>query len=260
MAEAEVTPEAPARPPRALSADRVGLARRRGQIAGQRARIAMWGITGTGRVAGRVAARLPDLPRDARLDGAAIDLLLADDALAEQILDAAAAALRGHDLAAGIDRAARDEADAILAPGARAFGLAHRRYARDVAGGPIAILIAEARAEIAHLWADRLPAPLGDEFRPAVPRPMLPPPKPQAAAPEPKPKPTGLKEQAADAAARSAALYARARKVRMPWQQPVILGRGAVMPEASARAGLALDAALKALLPAPAAPDAEASA
>lgn len=266
-----------------LDAPAVRAARLRARLAARRARHVMDDITDTGRVAGRVATRLTPLPREVPLDGPAVALLLLPDARAIAIVDAAAATLHAHDLAAGIGRAARAKADALIGTEARSFALSHRQFSRPPTGQPIGGLIEVARAEVAHLWADRLPAPLCDEFRPAVPRPQAQTAEaPPAAeiAPEPAAVPAETVTPAASpsasrlaqvrataliaaATARSAAagatasagttaaaLATRARRVRTPWAAPrVTLAKGSVMAEPATRADLALDAALAALLP-----------
>lgn len=268
MVSPEARPEGEQAPPRPhLDAGSVRAARLRAQLSARRARHAMDDITDTGRVAGRVATTLNALPETVPLDGPAVALLLLPDIRAIEIVDAAAASLHGHDLAAGIGRSARLEADSILGPEARAFALAHRNFARPPTGLPIGDLIDEARAEVAHLWADRLPIPLCDEFRPAVPRPRrvvveaaVEEPEPVAEV-EPVAEDTSAMAQvratarsaglAARAAAMTAgALAARARRVKLPWDAaPIALARGTDVAEPSARADLALDAALAALLP-----------
>lgn len=202
-------------------------ARMRVALANRRGANRLAGVAPSGRIAGRLAQGLPQLPADTDMHDPLLVMLL-DDALAEQVQQTAAAALIGHDLALSITPQDRAAADAMIAPPARAFALRHRHLSAPVGNGDLAALLRAARAQVRAAWLHALPGPLAAEFGPA-PAPHT----PDDATLEPVPKP-------APDHARTRLWQPRPGRRR----RPVVLGPGPALPAAADRPLAALMAAL----------------
>ncbi|MFI0397149.1 hypothetical protein [Paracoccus jiaweipingae] len=258
---------APSLPAPPLSGDPQTAAARcrvdRAAVAAARARVALANRRGAnrldrmgaqpsaqGRLAGRVASRLPPLPPDTDANDPLLGLLL-DDARAAQVLAAAAAALIAQDLARTITPQARAAADALIDPQARNFALHHRHLSAPSTPGGLAdtdltAALAAAHDRVRDAWLHALPAPLPAEFA-ARPQADTTPAAPNL------PAPTLATAPAPTATAHPVATLAPTRRAKL-WQPrfgrrrtPQILPMAQPLPAAVDRPLAALMAALLAL-------------
>lgn len=232
--------DAPPAVPQRCPPAAVARARLRAKIMAARTLRRHPGIRPLGRLSGRLSEGLPPLP-EAGLQSETPELaLLLDAALANQVFDAAAAALLGHNIALAITPEAL--ANLPIPDPARQFALRHRHLSLmpgevDARRGYDVL-----RQGLVALWAQDLPRPLSVEFSNgaaplALPLPEMDAPSP----PKSPPTPPGLWARAQD-------LWDGVRDLIMPRKQVLLSLCAATIPQERARA--ALDAAMIAYLPA----------
>ncbi|MDO5621573.1 MAG: hypothetical protein Q4G24_08905 [Paracoccus sp. (in: a-proteobacteria)] len=150
-------------------ADLVQVARDRVALNNRRGAQRLAGVAPLGRVAGRLAHGLPLLPDDLDMQAPALVLLLLPPQQAGEVLEAAAAALVGHDLAQAITPESRAAQAGLVSDQARRFALHHRHLSAPPAGEPLPERLELAQSQIRAAWLGALPAPLAQEFGASVP-------------------------------------------------------------------------------------------